>query len=230
MSVVHVDAGVGGHEVKAELAANGSLLPAWGGARRGKRAAQDLGALAVCPSSMLSLSVLNISSTSCKRQHSPSCSISSAGLCLLAIRNNDEQNVDRVITWHCRCGVGCWRHSSRGVCSSSEGPQESDEAALCRAIPRACCRAGSAWLSQHHQAPKRPHEHPARPGERLVPLTRCPLFTCGTALLLAYNLHQNAMAGTPELAVSLIREVAAVLKELSMSGSTVHLDVCLECE
>lgn len=36
------------------------------------------------------------------------------------------------------------------------------------------------------------------------------------------------MAGTPELAVSVIRKVAAVLKELSMSGSTVHLDVCLE--
>ncbi len=61
MSVVHVEAGVAGHGVKAELAAAGSLLPAWAGARRGKRAAQDLGALAACPSSMLPLSVLNIS-------------------------------------------------------------------------------------------------------------------------------------------------------------------------
>ena len=103
MCAVHVEAGVAGNGVKAELAAAGSLLPAWGGARRGKRAAQDLGALAVCPSSMLSLSVLNISSTSCKRQHSPICRICSAGLCLLAIRNDDEQNVDRVIV--CIVGV-----------------------------------------------------------------------------------------------------------------------------
>ena len=71
MCVVHVEAEVAGHGVKAESAAAGSFLPAWGGARRGKRAVQDLGALAACRSSMLPLSMLDIKGVSRIRQDSP---------------------------------------------------------------------------------------------------------------------------------------------------------------
>ena len=73
---------------------------------------------------------------------------------------------------HRRSRARAGRHPGRAGPSSCEGPQEPDEATLCRALPGACFGAGSAGLPCHHQAAAGPHEHPAAPGEQRIHLAR----------------------------------------------------------